>query len=182
MIEAENQNGHNPNVEIAAKIFEDYGGFIRTVINYRIKNQALADDVYQDFFLTLCAQQIPEDVKSTEAYLFYFISRYIIDSMRRIIGYQSNLKKYAEYCQFSRRRAEVLLESEVDEVEKMFQTIQKHLSRKEAQAVMLRFQDNEGVKEAAAKMGIKPRSLHRYLAAGLAKLRKSFPTRENLLP
>ena len=48
-----NTKGCADNVAAAARIFAEYGDFIESVIHRRAKNESQADDLCQEFFLSL---------------------------------------------------------------------------------------------------------------------------------
>jgi RNA polymerase sigma factor (sigma-70 family) len=167
------------NVGVATKIFEEYGNFIKQVIDFKINNPSLADDLYQEFFLTLSTKPIPSDIKNMKGFLFYAITKDIIDSVRRIVRYQENLKKYTDYYQaVNKLDASVADGNGAADVEKMFQAIENHLSHREAQAVRLRYKHAYNSQEASEKMGITSRSFHRYVSVGLSKIRRTFTIAE----
>jgi RNA polymerase sigma factor (sigma-70 family) len=167
------------NVELATKIFEEHGEFIKEVIHYKVKNAALADDLYQDFFLTLSTKSIPSDIKSIKGFLFHAIMKDIIDSVRRVVRYQENLKRYTEYRRtLHQPNTDNNAGNNADDARKAYQAIENHLSRREAQAIMLRYKYAHNSREAAKKMGIAPRSFHRYISVGLGKIRQTFATTE----
>ena len=53
MLESINRNNQANRVSIAAKVFGEYGDFIHAVIRCKVRNEAQADDLFQDFFLSL---------------------------------------------------------------------------------------------------------------------------------
>jgi DNA-directed RNA polymerase specialized sigma24 family protein len=68
------------NVGLAAKIFAEYGDFIRMVIRYKVKNEAQADDLFQDFFLSLVVSPLPagehsgRNILMGQSFLYFFIT------------------------------------------------------------------------------------------------------------
>ena len=56
-----NKEGDVPNnVDPAMKIFEEHGNFIHSVIRFNVNNEAEAEDLFQDFFLSLISKPIPD--------------------------------------------------------------------------------------------------------------------------
>ena len=52
------------NVALAAKVFDEHGDHIRRIIYWYIQDEALADDLFQDFFLTLVDKPVPMNVEN----------------------------------------------------------------------------------------------------------------------
>ena len=89
------------NVERAAEIFSEYGDFIFAIIRYQVSNNALAYDVFQDFFLSLVSRPIPAGVENIKSYLYRAITNDIIDAARRAERQQIRLHKYANHLNYS---------------------------------------------------------------------------------
>jgi len=162
------------NVDLAEKLFIEQGDFIRSIISFNVKNQVLSEDIFQDLFLFFVSNPIPQDVQSVRGFLYRVISDRSKDALRKIGRYQARIRRYAE----SRRR---IIENypenvaiEIEETEKMFELIRRRLPPNEARAVTLRYRNNDDIVEVADKMGIKPRSVSRYVSAGLKKIRQAF--------
>ena len=162
------------NVDLAEKVFEEHGDFIRLIIRFNVNNEAEAEDLFQDFFLSLISKPIPEEVQDVRGFLYRLASDKTKDAFRRIERYQARIHRYAE------RRRRVIDSSpenaviQIEETEKMFELIRKRLPPSEVRAVTLRYRNNRDIGEVAKKMGIKPRTVSRYVSAGLKKLRQVF--------
>lgn len=166
-----NQKSDAPsNVDRAAEVFDKYGDFIRSVIRFHVKDEAEAKDLFQDLFLLLVAKPIPPEVQNVKTFLYKVISDTIKDAFRRIDRYQARIRRYAErnVQAFENRPANVLMEEE--ETKKMFELIERHLPSYEALAVKLRYRDKCDIEEAAEQMRVKPRTVSRYVSAGLKKI------------
>ncbi|MHC4571195.1 MAG: RNA polymerase sigma factor [Planctomycetota bacterium] len=165
------------NVNYAAKIFSKYGDFIRGVIRYQVDNDAQADDLYQDLFLSLVSKPLPADIQNIKSYLYRAITNDAVDA-RRIEKYQALMHKYAEYSNYSINKSgpeNALIEKE--EMNKMFRLIEGWLPRSEAQAIILRYKHNYNTKEVAKKMKVNNRSVSRYISTGLYKVRQFLAAR-----
>ena len=46
------------NITAAARIYEEHGDFIYSVIRYQVTDESLVDDLFQDFFLALIANPL----------------------------------------------------------------------------------------------------------------------------
>jgi RNA polymerase sigma factor (sigma-70 family) len=159
------------NVASAAEIFSEYGDFIRAVIYYKVKNEAWADDLFQDFFLSLVSKPIPRGVQNVKSYLYRAIINDIVDTTRRVEKYKTRMNKYAECLNYSINKnnpENALVEAE--ETDKMFKHIEGWLRRSEAQAISLRYRNSYNIKEVAKKMHVNNRTISRYISAGLSKV------------
>ncbi len=161
------------NVERAAEIFSEYGDFILAIIRYQVSYDALAYDVFQDFFLSLAAKPIPEGIQNIKSYLYKAITNDIIDAVRRVEKHQAMIHKYAECLDYSINKSSpenALIE--IEETNKMFKLIEGSLPHSEAQAINLRYRYNYNIKDVAKKMKVNNRTVSRYISVGLSKLRQ----------
>ena len=161
------------NVVRAAEIFSEYGDFIRAVIHYKVKNEARAGDLFQDFFLSLVSKPVPTGVQNVRSYLYRAIINDIVDATRRVENYKTQMNKYAECLNYSINKdnpENALIETE--ETDKMFKLIEGWLRHSEAQAISLRYRNSYNIKEVAKKMHVNSRTVSRYISAGLSKIRQ----------
>jgi RNA polymerase sigma factor (sigma-70 family) len=163
--------GKISNVKAAARIFIEYGDFIRMVIGYKVENEDRVDDLFQDLFLLLVSKPLPVGIRNTKSYLYKVIINGIIDDARRVQRYHNHTHRYAEHLSRSvtQHRPEDSL-IEVEERNKMFTLIERQLRPSEAQAVTMRYRDHFSVKEVAEKMDVDSRSVSRYVSVGLRKI------------
>ena len=170
-----NGNRNADNVNQADKIFARYGDFIYGVFCSKVKNEAQADDLYQDFFLSLVSDPIPPDVQNIESYLYRRITNDIIDALRRMEKYRVLKKKYAKNLNFSiNKNASTnayIYEGQTDEI---FRSIRGQLPAREAKAVTLRFRDDCNNQEIAKKLNVKKGTVRSYISRGLKKIRQFF--------
>ena len=170
------------NLAHAEDVFAEHGDFVRRIIRFHVRNHVEREDLFQDFFLELISRPIPEDVQNVRGYIYHVLCANIKDVFRRIERYQKKLHRYAEH---NRRTTEDCPENaiiEAEEVEKMFELIYRHLPKNEAKAMEQRYKHNCNISETAAKMGVKPRSVSRYLSAGAKKLRQVLSISERNSP
>jgi len=161
------------NVARAAEIFSKYGDFIRAVIYYRVKNDAQANDLFQDFFLSLVSKPIPANIQNVKGYLYKAITNDIVDAARRVEKYKTLMNKYAECLNYSvNKNGPENAFVETEQTNKMFRLIEGWLRHSEAQAVTLRYRNSYNIKEAAKKMHVNSRTVSRYISAGLSKVRQ----------
>jgi RNA polymerase sigma factor (sigma-70 family) len=157
-------------VERAGEVFDEHGDFIRSVIHFHVRNKTEVEDLFQDLFLSIVAKPIPEEVRNVKGYLYKLITDSIKDAYRRIVRHRTRIRRYAE-CHLQ------LVEShpaasliDLEETKKMFDFIERLLPTKEALAVKLKYKDNCDMEEVAEKMGVKTRSVSRYVSIGLKKI------------
>jgi len=165
------------NVNIAAKIFAEHADFIYAIICYKVRNEAQADDLYQDFFLSLVSNPVPTGVKDIRSYLYRAITNDIIDADRRVKRYQVRIRRYAEVLNYVTNNNTPENALVAEENDKIFKLIGRCLPSSEAQAITLRFKDNRDIEEVAAKMNVNKRSVSRYISVGLKKMRQFLTTR-----
>lgn len=167
-------DNYTNNVDDAARVFAEYGNFIRTAIRYRIKNESQADDLFQDFFLCLVARPVPEDVRNIKGYLYRRITCEIINAICRVERYQIRILKYTErtnrFIINKQNPEDALIEAE--EAKKMFELIEMQLRHSEAQVITLRYRHSYSIKEIAKKINVDNASVRKYISVGFSKLRQ----------
>jgi RNA polymerase sigma factor (sigma-70 family) len=172
-VRAEKESVSPSNATCAAEIFSEYGDFIRAVICYKVKNEAWADDLFQDFFLSLISKPVPAEVQNIRSYLYRAIINDIVDATRRVENYKTRMNKYAECLNYSiNKNTPENAFIEAEETDKMFKLIEGWLRRSEAQAISLRYRNSYNIKEVAKKMHVDNRTVSRYISAGLSKIRQ----------
>jgi len=82
-------NKYRNNIDLASKVFAERGDFIRAVIRSQVKNEAQADDIFQDFFLSLVYNPVPKGVKNMKSYLYRAIIKDVVDAVRRVETYKA---------------------------------------------------------------------------------------------
>ena len=159
----------------AAEIIVEHNGFIRRIIRYQAENEFQEEDLFQEFFLSLVRKPLPPETRNVRSYLYRAITNDVIDVTRRQARWHRYLKKYAEKRQIciNKWTPENAL-ALVEEQESVFRHLAGLLRRKEAEAVTLRYRDDCSISEIARRMGINKRSVSRYLAAGLRRLRQAW--------
>ena len=160
-------------IKRTTKLFERYGDFIHLVIQLNVKDEALREDIFQDLFLYFIFKPIPKNLQDVKAFLYRIISNRIKDAFRRVEAYQKRIRRYAHGLDLHDNdfpNPEKTMH-EIEEMEKMFKAIERHLSRKTARALTLRYKNDYDISEVGEKMGIKSRSVSRYVCVGLKKMR-----------
>lgn len=167
------------NVERAAEIFAEYGDFILAVIRYQVNNDDLAEDLFQDFFLSLASKPLPAGIKNIRSYLYRAITNDVVDAARRVENYHTLLHKYSCNLNFSINKSKpenALID--IEQINKLVRIIKGWLPHSEAQAMTLRYKHNHSIEEVAEKMNVSKRSVSRYLSAGLSKVRQILKIRQ----
>ncbi len=161
------------NIDRVAEIYSKYGDFIRTIIYNYVENDSQADDLFQDFFLSLISKPIPANIQNIKGYLYKAITNDIVDAIRRMEKYKTRIDKYAECFNYSvnNNRPESAF-IEVEQTNKMFRLIEGRLRHSEAQAITLRYRNSYNIKEIAEKMHVDNRTISRYISTGLSKVRQ----------
>lgn len=161
------------NVTAAAKVFLDYGDFIRKVVHLKIQDEYQADDLLQDFFLSLVSNPLPREVQNIESYLHKAIANDIIEAIHKKRKYRNCIHEYAE-C-YNHLRSEKRPETtalEVEEANRIFELVKKQLPPTEAQAVCYRYRDGLSNKKIAEKMCLHCATARGYVSEGLSRIRR----------
>ncbi len=168
----EGSTNNASNVNIAGEIFTKYEDFIRQIIRFRINNEELANDLLQDFFLSLVAKPPPIDTQNIKGYLYRAVTNDIVDAIRRIENYRSRIRRYAERNRDSvnkqRPENDLIMDEELN---KVIQLIETHSRRSEAKAIILRHNNGYTVKEIAEKMHVSTGTIRGYISDGLKSIR-----------
>lgn len=165
-------DGNTRNVKTAASIFKEYGDFIYTIISYKVKDKTLADDLYQDFFLSIASNPPPADNQNIKGYLYKAIINDIVDNSRRINRYQTQLQRYSECLVYSdaQESPENLL-MEAEEIDKVLSVIEGQLQDSEASAVTLRYMQDYKIRDVAVAMKTNNTAAWRCVVEGVKKIR-----------
>ncbi len=163
-------------VGLAAEVFGRYGGDIRAMISFNVKDKSKADDMFQSFFISLVRNPVPPDIDDIKAYLYRAVLNDLHDVFRRTQIHQESVEKYLEA-----RRYETEYEApegrvvQADQTREMFRLIGCRLPKHQAMVVTHRFQNGLSTKDTAKKMRLSRRSVYRYLSTAKKKLREFIP-------
>jgi RNA polymerase sigma factor (sigma-70 family) len=163
----------NDNKELVFQMFTEHADFISKVIFTHVRNEEMANDLYQDFFLSLISRPIPPNINNIKSYLYKAISNDIADAKRRMKKYEENIQKYSEKFEFTINNSnptDALIEEEQKNL--MFEFIMQQLPNSSSQAILYRYGDNQSIKEVGKTMGVKSTSVSRYVSTGLDKIKK----------
>lgn len=158
-------------MEVASELFAEHGDFIRAVILSKIKDEAQADDISQDFFLSLVRKPVPDGVKNVRSYLYKAVTNDTIDAIRRMEAYRIRIHKYSkQFDGFINKTRPGDALSMDEEVDKVLELIKRRLRSSEARAIISRYGNCQSIKEVAEKMRVNSRSVSRYISVGLKRI------------
>jgi RNA polymerase sigma factor (sigma-70 family) len=161
------------NVEMAANIYAKYGDYIYSIIYANIGADLEADDVYQDFFLSLVHRPIPNNIDNIKSYIYRAVVNDILDMVRKNKSYKLRINKHAQLKKIEigpKDLIHTVIKNE--EVVNMLKIIDECLPKHEGQAVIQRYYNEKNMQAVAEELGINKRSLSRYLCTGVKKLKK----------
>lgn len=160
-------------VAAAAKVFGDYGDFIKKVIRSQVQDEDQAEDLFQNFFLSLVSKPFPEDIQNMEGYLYKAIINEIADTNRLIKNYQNLIREYAERNNHPRsQETPEKVVMKIDEANRVFEIIEKRLPRTEAQASYLQYRDDLSTEKIAEIMDVRRVTVRGYIHEGLKRIRR----------
>ena len=162
------------NIKAAEKIFAEHGDFIYRIICYKLADKSLAEDIYQDFFITLSANPIALEGPQLKAYLYKTIVYDILNATRRVQIYQKNIKKFSEYCDSGVHKSDPRSAYTVeDKMEEVMRKAWEDIPSAQKRAISLRYLEGYSNAEVAEKMNIDPGSVRNYINRGMKKLREN---------
>lgn len=161
------------NVQAATEVFLKYNHEIRAIIKYNVHDESLAEDVYQEFFLSLVSCPLPEGIGNMKRFLYRAITNDILTMVRRSKRRREQLQTYIQHHKegISQNDPALRVIGEEDR-DKALGIIEKHLHPSEFRAVRGRMRFGSDNEKAARNLGIKKRSYIRYLSVGLKKIRQ----------
>ena len=160
-------------VAAAAKVFEDYGGFIENVIRSNAWSEDQVADLSQDFFISLILNPLPEDLENVEAYLYKTIVNSILDANRRTRKYRCFMRTYAGLsCDPVEQKTPHELLVRAEEAGRISKLMETRLPNGEARALALRYRKQYDAKEAAEEMGVNNKTFRAYVCEGLSRIRR----------
>jgi RNA polymerase sigma factor (sigma-70 family) len=168
-----NRPNTRPEVESATRIFEEYGDLIRAIVLHNLSDREKANDILQDFYLSLVRKPIPAEVRDVKSYLYRAITNDIIDAIRNERSYAARVHRYAETgkknCVDYNDPQTIV--SQGQEIQEMFRLIERQLPSREAEALAERFGKGSDIGEGAKRMGVNKRTFSRYACIGVKKIR-----------
>jgi RNA polymerase sigma factor (sigma-70 family) len=158
-------------VQLAKELFIEQGEYIRSVVRYAASGNEYTDDLVHELFLFFAAKPIPDDILNIRGYLYKVIFDKVRDWQRSRTRHQIRLRQYQE--EKLKELTTLCREGQEDEnAQQIMGLIERHLSRAEIRAIVLRYRNQYEIEEVAMEMNIKPRSVSRYISVGLKKIRQ----------
>lgn len=159
-------------VGFASEVFQRYGDEIRAFIHFNVRDKTKEDDIFQELFVSIIRKPIPPGIQDVKAYVYRTVTNDVIDMSRQTKNHRDHLHKYAEClnnCLTTDDPQKIAIR--VESTKKMFQLIENHLPKREAQVVLQRFGHGSSVKDTAKKMDVDKRIVSRYLSIALKRMR-----------
>ena len=168
-------------VGLAAEVFGKYGDDILAVIRFNVDDQSKANDIFQDFFVSLVRKPIPPYIKDVKGYIYKAVTNDVIDFSRRIRKRQNNAQKYA-YIYKHRLTQEDPQDMMVhaEETERMLRLIQNHLPKREARVFVKRCSDGLSTAATAKVLRLSKRTVSHYLSVATKKIRQIIPNHKGV--
>lgn len=157
-------------MRLASEVFVEYGSLIRIIIDRNVKDHALADDIYQDVFLSVVEEPIPSE-GHIAGYLYRRIMNDIVDEVRRTKNYRDRLERYGllnDHNSIQNSPEMTAIQSE--EAQNMLNLMTELLESYEKNAVMRHHFYGYSIAEVAKSMNVKKRTLSHYLSVALKKI------------
>ncbi len=164
--------GIKKKMDLAYKLISENGGFLRNTIFQQTRDQHLAEDIFQDFFMSIVKNPVSNNIQNLDAYLKRLVRNDVIDAIRRQKTITNNKDKYYRHrkinMNFVTNPADLLIKKE--QKKQIYSIARKNLPPSQFRAISLRYDHGFTISETAKKMKIDSRSVSRYLSVGLKKL------------
>lgn len=163
-------------VGLAADVFGKYGNEILAVIQFNVDDQSKANDIFQDFFVSLVRKPIPPHIEDVRGYLYKAVTNDVIDVSRRTRNHRDNAQKYAhtrKHCIVQEDPRDVAIQAE--EAERMLRLIENRLPGREATVLLQRRGHGFSTADTAERMRLTKRTVSRYLSVAIKKIRQFVP-------
>lgn len=153
------------------QLYQEHGKFIESILQYAVKDSQERDDIYQDIFMAMLKVNNPNGIQDIRDYLYVLTINKVHEHKRKKIRGRQILKAYADVL--SRIPPSVTADATVvrEEAARMLNLVESCLSKKESEAVLLRYRDTADAEQAAKAMNISKRSFVRYVSVGMKKIR-----------
>lgn len=169
-------------VGLAAEVFGQYGDEILAVIRFNVDDPSKANDIFQDFFVSLVRKPIPSHVKNVRGYIYKAVTNDVIDFSRRTRNRQNNAEMYAYTCKPhipQENPQDILIHEE--ETERMLRLIENHLPKRESTVFIKRYSDGLSTTDTAEKLCLTKRTVSRYLSIAIKKIRHIVPKKDGVV-
>ncbi|MEA3224945.1 MAG: RNA polymerase sigma factor [Planctomycetota bacterium] len=159
-------------VDEAREVFGRYGAEIRAMIDFHVKDRSSADDVFQDLFVSVVKNPIPPEIKDVRAYLFRAITNDVVDRFRQKRNRLEKIQIYGE-CRkhYAVQKDPQNIAIQAEETARILRLIDTRLPRREARAVIQRYELGLGASDTTTRLRVDKRSVSRYLTEAIRKMR-----------
>ncbi len=169
--------------ECVEDIYRENHAFLRDKIRCLQCERNDMDDVFQDFFLSLLCNPIPQEMTKHRGYLYRILQRDIIDRARKKKSHRNKKSQYVAYFKMQIKagyKPEEITEEPLlsHKYTLIINIIQQHLPSRLSRALLLRYRYDYTHREIAEEMRISNSSARRYVCVGLRQLRKQLKQRE----
>ena len=167
------------NFEWANHLFKEHEGFIRSVIQFAIRNPSETEDFFQELYLYFIRKPPSDEIRNLQGFLY----RVIIDRAKDWHRRQSRRQQKRHQLVHLVRQEQTDQRAETDflrreEARELFTQIERHLQKNEAKAIVYRFKHEYTLDETAREMGLQPKTISRYVSVGLKKIRELLKDKE----
>lgn len=157
-------------VDEAARLFDEYGNFIRATLRHFVRDPQEQEELYQDLFVYFARKPVPKDTVRVRGWVYRVILDRVRDRKRRQSRYKNRLLDYASKCPPSSGDSNDPLSDE-EQVAIVFARINEHLNDRQARAVLYKYRHNLEVEEIAQRLNLHPSTVMSYISVGIRKLR-----------
>jgi RNA polymerase sigma factor (sigma-70 family) len=166
------EENNRDNIHFVADIHQKHGGFIRSVIVFRVHDRSQVEEIFQDFLLHLLEYPPPRNLESVKNFLFRALVNFIAtDQVQRKVN-REHLQQYAHEKQPDASDAPEKSVINAEESKKMLALVKERLSPRESTAIIERHVKGLDIDEVARAMGVSSRSVSQYLSDGIKKIQK----------
>ena len=159
-------------VKRAGEIFDRYGSEVRAMIDFSVKDETRGDDIFQDLFVSVVTNPIPPNVEDVRAYLYKAIANDIVDRFRRIrIGREAVQIHTEHHKHRTVQKDPHHVVARAEETTKMLRLVENSLAPRETRAFVQRYGFGFSTSDTAGQLNINKRSVSRYLAEAMKKMR-----------
>ena len=128
----------------ATDFFLRYEKCIRSIITFVAPDPDDAEDLYQDFYVSIVKKPLPEGIEDVEGYLYRTLLNRSRGKTRQAVRYRESLKRYAGGQEEQSEQRDVAEEvSRVDEAVTVLKTAKRLLGRREYEALRLRYYEGQ---------------------------------------
>ena len=172
MSDEDNGEDIRTRVNRAGEVFDRYGSEIRAMIDLSVKDETKGDDIFQDLFVSVVNNPIPPKVKDVRAYLYKAITNDIVDRFRRTKYHREAVQIHTERHKHRRVQKDPHhVAAQAEETTKILRLVGNILAPREARALVQRFGFGFSTSDTAGQLSINKRTVSRYLAEAMKKIR-----------